>query len=145
MFEILERIKKNHPSKPSSPLCHILLQLDLPASDRLARSSLCDTFIAGHGRTEPFLLQMVVKTEGISVQSVAATTLKVDPRPISPTRALLASAAGAEFNRHSLHGLQDLWHQMYAEPYEQVPFQVIKISCVVLQILLEPLFSDMYH
>ena len=73
------------------------------------------------------------------MQSVAATTLKVDPRPISPTpnsRALLASAAGAEFNRHSLHGLQDLWHQMYAEPYEQVPFQVIKISCVVLQILL---------
>ena len=97
---------------------------------------------------------MVVKTEGISVQSVAATTLKVEPRPISPTpnsRALLASAAGAEFNRHSLHGLQDLWHQMYADPYEQVPFQVIKTSCVVrvlvqtilLTLPFKPLFSDM--
>ena len=65
---------------------------------------------------------MVVKTEGISVCSRST---------VNPTflltlhcRALLASAAGAELNRHSLHGLQDLWHQMYAEPYEQLPMQV---------------------
>ena len=63
---------------------------------------------------------------------VRFVAFEFDPPLIPNSRALLASAAaGAEFNRHSLHGLQDLWHQMYAEPYEQVPFQVmIKASCV---------------